>query len=223
MIRTGSGERRVSLAEYRREEEAAVERGEPWVHVAAVEGPELSLGVSQPEEEACAVRARQQGIPVERRSSGGSAVLLEAGDWAWSVVLRRADPRVGRDFARAYARFGLGVTRALGSVGVAAAWAAPRGISETLCLLGPRGSVLEASDRVVGGCAQHLTATTLLHHGVLIRTLDRGRLSQLFDISPEILTRHLASLDEVGVGRLTTRALATQIGAALGIPVEAGV
>jgi lipoate-protein ligase A len=199
---------------------AALGRGTPWFQVATLNGPELSLGVAQRDDEECAVRARHQGIPVGRRSSGGTAVLIEAGDWAWSLVLPRSDPRVGRDYARAFARFGGGVVQALEALGVSASWSAPHGISDSLCVLGPRGSVLEVNGRVVGGCAQHLTATTLLHHGILIRTVDRGRLAPLFDLSPELLAVHLGSLEEDGAGELTTRDLASHIGSALQIPGE---
>lgn len=180
-------------------DEEALRRGGASVRATVLNAPAVSLGVSQGPEAAAARRARALGIPVLVRASGGTGLLHEPGDLAWAVVLPRADPRAGRDYARAYARLGAAVAEFLRNDVPGADWRPSRGVSSTYCLLGERGSALEARGRVVGGAAQHLTPTHLLHHGVLSRTVDRAAISRLFDLAPEEAQRHLTSLEEEGV------------------------
>jgi lipoate-protein ligase A len=188
----------LDVAESLRRDEAALVRGAYYTSAAIVRDLALTLGVSQSDRTASAERARALGIPVLRRSTGGSGLLHEPGDLLWSVVLPRSDPRVGRDFARAYPRLGSGPARFLKGQGLAdARWEPAPGLSSDLCLFGSRGQVLVAKSRIVGGASQHLTSRALLHHGALSGHVDRGRLARIFDAAPADLERRLASLDEL--------------------------
>ncbi len=156
----------------------------------------VSLGVSQPMDGDAAVRARTRGLPVVRRSSGGSGLLHLAGDIAWAVVLPRDHPQVGSDFAGAYGRLGAGVVQALARLGLCAEWTAPLNRSGAYCLLGSRGRVLTVDGRAIGGAAQHLTRRALLHHGVLSTTLDREMLGALFALETVLVDAALTCLRE---------------------------
>jgi len=184
-------------AENEARDRADLANGRPKVRVARISAPALSLGVGQALSTPAARRARALGLPVFRRSTGGTGVLLGDGDVVWAIVLPRTDPRVGRDFVHAYARFGHGVVRTLASFGVEAEWGAALGLSEEYCFLGSRGNALTVGGRVLGGAAQHATRSAVLHHGVLPHTIDRQRLEAVFGLAPAYSEPKLTTLLEV--------------------------
>ncbi len=151
----------------------------------------------EPVDAPAAVRAAAAGIPVHVRSSGGTAVVQLEGDIAWAVALPRAHPGVGRGFPRAYRRLGSPLVRVLEEFGLTTEWRPAPGLSDELCLLGTRGEALFAGPIVVGGAAQHLTGTALLHHGVVNVGIDRTLLAKLFGLPPPSLTR-VGGIREVG-------------------------
>ena len=160
--------------------------------------PAVSYGVGVHPEVAYLARATAAGVATVRRSTGGTGLLHSPGDLAWSVVLPRSDPRVGHDYVRAYARLGEGVVHFLSERGARAKWVAPPAIDPNYCLLSARGSVLVHGEKVLGGAAQHLTGTALLHSGIVPFELDRPLLEKIFALSPKAVSR-LTSLREVGV------------------------
>lgn len=187
----------------------------PASRVRTVGRPFVSIGVAEREDGEAARRARALGLPVLRRSSGGTGLLHLAGDFVWSIVLPRTDPRVGRDYARAYHRLGSEVQSALTERGIPAAWTPAPGVDPHYCLLAPRGDVISVGGRALGGAAQHLTATALLHHGTLNVRLDRAQLADLFGLPVPLTERHLTSLTEAApaldvpaLGERLARALA---------------
>jgi lipoate-protein ligase A len=179
-------------------EEELARRAVPSIRVAVFRDFALSIGVGVPAGAAFLERARSQGIPVVQRLGGGTGVLHAPGDLAWSIVLPRSHPAVGRDYVRAYGRFGAGVVVALRDEGVPSAWGAPLGDDAGCCLLGPRGQVLRVADRVLGGAAQKLTSRALLHHGIVPLTIDRPALASLFGLERPVVER-LTSLRDQGV------------------------
>ncbi len=181
------------------QDEALLRHGRPTVRVGILADRSLSLGVGQPDEAAAARRATAHGLAVVRRSTGGTGVLHLPGDLAWSVVLDRTDPRVGRDFVRAYGRLGAGAVRFLAERGVAAGWVPAPGLSDEACLLGRRGEVLSAGPRILGGAAQHLTAASILHHGVIAVEGEPDLEAELFDVPTALLRARRAGLRELGV------------------------
>jgi lipoate-protein ligase A len=178
-------------------DEAALREGRPTVRVARVNSAALSLGVSQRDDAPCAERARALGIPVLRRSSGGLGVYHAPGDLSWSVTLPRTDPRLEKGFRCAYGPLGAGPARLFADAGLQSRWVPAAGQDPGLCLLGARGEVLEVEGRILGGAAQHLTATTLLHHGILPYEVDSDRLASVFELSAAELTARLVGYAEL--------------------------
>lgn len=197
-----------------RTQEELLRRGEPAVHLAVLSGTVLSVGVGVPEDAPYVRRADSLGVPTARRSSGGTGILHLDRDLVWAVVLPRSDPRVGRDFVRAYPRLGAGLVTALAGHGVSASWVPAPGLSAEYCPLGPRGYVLELDGAVVGAAAQHLTGSTLLHHGTLSLSVDRALVAQLFAFPDPSIVERLTGLDEQGLRERPDR-LAGEVGGAL--------
>jgi lipoate-protein ligase A len=189
----------VLVAENLRAEAEMLASGRPSIRVAVLQGRALTYGAGGTEDAPYVQRARERGVAVFRRSSGGTGVLHDEGDLAWTVVLPRSDPRVGRRFVHAYDRLGAGVADALKDVGIEGTWVEPLGLDAGCCLLGPRGQVLVAGARVLGGAAQHLTSRALLHHGHVPATIDRDELRAIFDLDAPTSER-LTALDELAAG-----------------------
>ncbi len=210
----------ASAEENVRADDALLRRGQPAARVAVLSDRSLSVGAGVRPDVSYVLRARSEGRAIVRRGSGGTAVVHAPGDLAWSVVLPRSDPRVGRDFVRAYERLGAGVVRFLEEERLPARWTPAPGLSEGLCLLSGRGRVLSVHGRVVGGAAQHLAGPALLHHGILTRSLDRAALARWFDLPGPVLER-LTSLEELGLVE-PSEALAARLERALSRAVGTG-
>jgi lipoate-protein ligase A len=190
--------RSVTVAEELSLQEELLRRAVPAARVARVREPALSFGVRVPEDAPYLRRARSEGIATAPRAGGGTGIFHFENDLLWAVVLPRVDPRVGRDFVRAYGRFGEGIVRALAAEGRAASWQAPPGLVEEYCPLSSRGEVLVVDGRIVGGAAQHVTSAALLHHGTVSVGIDRPTIDRLFGLPPGASSR-LGSLAELGV------------------------
>jgi lipoate-protein ligase A len=192
-------DRALTCAEQIRTDEDLLRAGTPGVRVAVLTDRAVSVGVGLGRSSDAVLRARDRGLNVVRRGSGGTAVLHDVGDLAWTVILPRGDPIVGREYARQYDRLGAGAVRFLEAHDVAGAWVPPPGLSPDYCLLGSRGQVLASGDRILGGAAQHVTGSALLHHGILPRSLDRPVLSRAFDLTGANGLDRLTSLEELGL------------------------
>lgn len=191
--------RAVSAAEYAVDDERALRLGRPAARVAVVRDRAVSFGVGVRLDPGFLGKAEREGVPTIRRTSGGSGLLHEPGDLFWSIVLPRTDPRAGADFRRAFGRLGTGAVRFLARRGLAAAWTAAPGAAPDYCTLSERGEVLSVDGRIVGGAAQHVTSSALLHHATISTELDRSTIDRLFDLPSPGPTQRLASLRELGL------------------------
>lgn len=190
-------DRPMTSVESLERDEELLRTGEFAIRVAQLTDRAISLGAGQRETEALEHRAWESGLPVHRRPSGGLGLLLLPGDIVWSIVVpRRA---AGPSPTRSYGRFGAGAIRFLTTYGVLAEWVDAWDLSPHYCLLGSRGEVLTGNGRALGGAAQHMTRTGLLHHGVLIARRRDTMLAQLFDLSENMIASRLTSLEELGI------------------------
>lgn len=189
----------VDVGAFVAEDERQLAAALPAVRVGVVSDPALSLGVSQGHVRREADAAQARGWGVVRRPSGGVGLYHAAGDLVWSIVLPRSDPRVGRDFTRAYARLGAGVTEFLTELGVVAAWRRASDVAPSYCLLSGWGETLQVEGRAIAGAAQHATRSALLHHGVVCVRLDPAAIAAVFDVPRDTLVAHLTGLRALGV------------------------
>ncbi len=189
----------LSGEENARADAALVRSGRTGGRVTSLTDRSVSVGVGVRGPAPYLLRARRIGLAVVRRTSGGTAVVHAPGDLAWSVVVPRRDPRAGPDFVRAYGRLGAGVVRFLARRGLRASWEPSPGVSAEYCLLGSRGHVLAVGDRILGGAAQHATATSLLHHGIVPLEVDRTLIARLFGWDSPGPADRLTGLRELGI------------------------
>ncbi len=196
--RWGGPARPVLTEENFREDERLLRRGAPAFRVAVLRDRAVSYGVGIPASDPFLLRASHEGIPAIRRSTGGSGLVHLPGDLVWSVVLPRSDRRVGNDFLRAYGRLGRGAVEFLRGLDVSADWTPAPGLAAPYCTLSARGEVLSAGERILGGAAQHLTSSALLHQGTISVDIDRALVDRLFDLGRPSPAARLASLRELG-------------------------
>ncbi|MEM0129793.1 MAG: hypothetical protein QXG65_06525 [Thermoplasmata archaeon] len=208
---------RIGPAENGRRDAEALGSGRPSVRTAVLDRTALSIGVGVREEAPMVRRARDLGVPVLRRSTGGTGILHGPGDVVWSVVLPRGDPRIGPDRAAAFGRLGAGAVDWLAGYGVASAWIPSPSRSPECCPLGGRGRVLAIADggRVLSGAAQHLAAGALLHHAAVPRRIDRELCRAIFAFDTPAGPEELVGTDDLGIDR-TPEAIAQEIAAAIG-------
>jgi lipoate---protein ligase len=108
-------------------------------------------------------RARELGIPVYTRSTGGGCVYHDVGNLNWSFYLRRAEGYVG--YPRLYRSCAAFITEALGALGLGASFAALNRI--------------DISGRKVSGLAARAVQHATLVHGTLLVSTDLERLEEL--------------------------------------------
>ena len=212
----GAGGVRGSVAEHFAREQLALRAGAPTALVAVVGSPApvVSFGVGVHRAATYLADAQQVSVRTLARTTGGTGVLHGTDDVLWSLVLPRADPRVGRDFVRAYARLGAPIIAALGELGVPASWEEAPGLSVEYCPLGERGRVLASEGRILGGAAQHATREALLHHGAIAWAVDRVRIGELCRATPPAAIGRLAGVAEIAPG-LAPERLADRVRTAL--------
>lgn len=191
--------RRVGFADEVRLQDALLRRAAPAIRARVVRERVVSFGVGVPADAPYLLRARQRRIPTVPRSTGGTGVLHLENDIVWALVLPRTDPRVGRDFTRAYGRLGRGIVRGLGRLGIPASWVAAPGLVDDYCPLSSRGEVLVVDSLVVGAAAQHVTSNALLHHGSVSWEIDREEVDRLFGLPSHGPSARLGGVAERGI------------------------
>lgn len=112
--------------------------------------------------------ARQDGIPILRRSSGGGTILQGRGCLNFTLILdKRTDPALA-DIRKSYSMILAKIIAVLKPLGVPAAF---RPVSDL---------VIESSEKKFSGNAQRRARNFILHHGTI-----------LYDFDISLITRYL--------------------------------
>lgn len=190
----------VDVEAFVADDERCLASAVPAARVGVVRRPALSFGVGHRPAAAVQARARQRGWELVARRSGGTGLYHAPGDLVWSIVLPRTDPRVGRDYARAYGRLGRALSEWLERRGLPARWAPASGAMPPYCLLNGLGQTLQVDGRALAGAAQHTTRSAMLHHGVVCGTLDPEAIASVFDAPRALVEAHLTGVRALGLG-----------------------
>ena len=138
--------------------------------------------------EAC----REPGTAVVRRISGGGAVYHDPGNLSYALFLSDAYPRVSEDVLASYRYFCNGVIEALAGLGLQAEFA-------------PINDIV-VGGRKVSGTAQARSHGGVLHHGMLLLSLDIATIGRVLRLIREHLekkgvtsvTERVATLAQLG-------------------------
>ncbi|MDZ7673667.1 MAG: hypothetical protein U5K30_01145 [Acidimicrobiales bacterium] len=192
--------------------------GQRRVWHLAVSEPAVVLGSTQADDVVDAAVARDRGVEVARRRSGGGAVWVAPDDTIWlDVLIPRDDPAWDDDVGRSFLPIGRAWSTALEVVGVAGTRVHEGPLvrtvwSEAVCFagIGP-GEVLLGDAKVVG-ISQRRTRAGARFQCAVPRTWDPEPLRSLLVPPPPVV--ELADL-ATGVGPVDLDALVEALVAAL--------
>jgi lipoate---protein ligase len=188
---------------------AILAEGVPTIRLYGWRPACVSLGYPQPETDIDLEAARELGVDVTRRPTGGGAILHAEDEVTYSVVLPRNLAPAGLfDSYRFIAR---GVVNALAHFGLKGDWMEGHTGRDPLCYLREEGVSVGVGGRKISGGAQRRTKTHLLQHGTLLVSSDLERNARLFRLEPGRVAAHITSLRDHGLSPTraeVTRALA---------------
>lgn len=134
------------------------------LHLYRRSRPTISLGHFQKEEECVDMAlARELGVEIVRRVSGGSAIYTDMGQWIYSVALGIEE--VPERPMESYPIICEGIVIALAEMGIKAEWK-------------PLNDVL-VGGRKISGSAQTRKREAMLQHGTLLVSTDLERMTML--------------------------------------------
>jgi lipoate-protein ligase A len=124
--------------------------------------------IGNEQEDVCLEKAKQDRIPILRRTSGGGTVLQGPGCLNYTLVLDKQRHSDLNDLRKSYAWISAKVIEALKSCNVEACF---RPISDI---------ALSSNEKKISGNAQHRGKNFILHHGTI-----------LYDFNLELITKYL--------------------------------
>lgn len=178
------------------EEDLLRQAGPPTLFLYSWPRPTVVLGCGQPDRDLDLGFCQRAGIPVLRRSSGGTAIVHHD-DLAVSLVLGRAHPW-NRGIGDLYDRFLDVIQGTLWALGVPATRyegpPSPSRPRSPICFEGMGRETLLVGGRKAVGCAQARRRNAVLVHGVLLLHLDPDLQGAVFGVPPERILASLAPL-----------------------------
>lgn len=160
----------------------------------------VSLGRAQTEGQVDLDAARDGGLDVVRRATGGGAILHNESEVTYAIVLPLDHPGLPRDIAGSFAFLSAGVVAALRHLGLPAEIeSVPDNTRETLCYVRKQGTNVMVNGRKISGGAQRRTDRAVLQHGTIIVERDEARMARIFRTPLAEITARVTSLEEEGV------------------------
>jgi lipoate-protein ligase A len=179
--------------------------GERSIVVLDVARPTLVLGSSQRDDAVDWDRARERGVDVVHRRSGGAAVLVEPGAAVWvDVTIPAGDPRWDHDVGRAFHWLGTLWVDVLDAAGVPAEmYAGPMqrtAWSASVCFAGLGPGEVTVDGRKVVGMSQRRTREAAVFQCCAALRWEPDRLLDLLALDDADRARGAAELAEVAAG-----------------------
>jgi lipoate-protein ligase A len=156
-------------------DEVATGRRPPTLRVWEWAAPAVVVGIFQSlKNEVDAEAAREHGIEVVRRISGGGAMFIEPGNTITYSIYAPQSLIAGMSFREAYAYMDASVLEALNDLGIQATYQPLNDITS------PGGKI--------GGAAQAYRGGAVLHHVTMAYDIDAGKMLQILRIGREKLS-----------------------------------
>jgi lipoate-protein ligase A len=182
--------------------------GERSIVVLDVARPTLVLGSSQRDDAVDRDRARERGVDVVHRRSGGAAVLVEPGAAVWvDVTIPAGDPLWDHDVGRAFHWLGAAWADVLDAVvpaGGPARWydgpMQRTPWSPSVCFAGLGPGEVTVDGRKVVGLSQRRTREAALFQCCAALRWEPGRLLDLLALDDADRARGAAELADVAAG-----------------------
>lgn len=196
---------------------ALLRRARPALRLYGWRPAAVTLGRRQPDDVVDLGAAREMGLEVVRRPTGGGALLHEEHEVTYAVVLPHEFPGLPREVEASYAFVTAPLVDALRGLGVRAGLERGRSVrgsgassstrsperspddDDDLCYLRREGVHVTVRGRKISGGAQRRSNEALLQHGTLLVRRDAERMGRLFRASPERIRATTTSLDDEGV------------------------
>lgn len=157
----------------------------------------VSLGYGQREDQVDDAAARELGLDVVRRPTGGGAILHAEDEVTYSVVLPRA--LTPGDLFASYRFIAGGVVGALRRFGLDGTFLEGHTGGEALCYLREEGVSVGVRGRKISGGAQKRTKQAILQHGTLLVSRDLYRNARVFGVPEDRIAKHVTSLHDEGL------------------------
>lgn len=156
-------------------DEVAAGRRAPTLRIWEWAAPAVVIGIFQSlKNEVDAEAARQYGIEVVRRISGGGAMFIEPGNTITYSIYAPRSLIAGMSFRESYAYMDAFVLEALGELGIKA-WYQPL-------------NDITSDGGKIGGAAQAYRGNAVLHHVTMAYDIDAGKMLQVLRIGREKLS-----------------------------------
>ena len=179
--------------------------GERSVVAYEVAHPVLVLGSSQGDDAVDWARAKERGVEVVRRRSGGSAVLVEPGAAVWiDVTIPGDDPLWDHDVGRAFHWLGAAWAEVLTGAGLECRWydgpMRKTPWSARVCFAGLGPGEVTVEGRKAVGLSQRRTREAVLFQCCAALRWEPGRLLDLLALDDAERARGAADLADVATG-----------------------
>ncbi|WP_216673626.1 lipoate--protein ligase family protein, partial [Pyxidicoccus fallax] len=158
----------------------------------------LSLGRTQAYDSVDAAAARERGLELVRRVTGGSGVLHH-GELTYSFVARVAPPftdSIEQNYTLLSEAISTGLARRFGVRAELEPSRPERSLASGACFLTPALKELKVSGRKLVGSAQRRQRGAFLQHGALPLSTDYALHARLFGLPPERLRAAMMDLTE---------------------------
>lgn len=181
-------------------DEALLAEARPTIRLYGWRPAAVSLGRSQTEAEIDMTAAREWGLDVVRRATGGGAILHEESEITYAVVLPLNQPGLPRDITGSFAFVSRGIVEALRGLGVPAEIeSVADNTKEALCYVRRQGTNVVVGGRKISGGAQRRDDKALLQHGTIIVEDSAERMARLFRDDAARIRARVVSLADLGV------------------------
>ena len=189
----------LTAVENMRRDDVLLARAEPVVRLYGWVPEAISLGNSQTEAVIDLDVAREYGLDIIKRGTGGGGILHATTEVTYAVIVPIDFDAMPRDLPGSFAFLGDGVLRALRALGLPAQIdSQPDRTRDALCYVRQQGTNIVVGGKKISGGAQRRTRNAVLQHGTVIIDRDEVRCARVFRTDEQTITARVTSVRAEG-------------------------